>query len=170
MIHKARAKRKNRKSLKELEKLITYCGFYCGCCARHRSFTEFRDAVHIIMELVLAHGFQHWMPEVVKEFDYPEFIKGLDFLSREDSWLICKRGCKGGDGRPDCEIRKCCTEHRIEICFDCKEFPCERIRKDKRILKNAREYKKLGKKEWLRKQVEMAKLGFEFHTGKFYKK
>jgi len=43
------------------------------------------------------------MPLEVKEFDYAEFRKGLDFFSREDTWLVCREGCKGGGGGPpDC--------------------------------------------------------------------
>jgi hypothetical protein len=35
-------------------------------------------------------------------------------------------------------------------------------------LKRANEYKKLGKDEWLRRQVEKANQGFEPHTKKYY--
>ena len=36
------------------------------------------------------------------------------------------------------------------------------------MIERAEEYKKLGKDEWLRQQVEKAEQGFELHTEKYY--
>lgn len=36
-------------------------------------------------------------------------------------------GCGGGDGNQSCAIAKCSLQHnRVEYCFICPEFPCER--------------------------------------------
>ncbi len=36
-------------------------------------------------------------------------------------------GCGGGDGNQSCSIAKCSRLHdRVEYCFMCSEFPCER--------------------------------------------
>ena len=148
--------------------LMTYCGGYCGVCARFLGFTAFREAALLLGELADAHGFQHWMPKAVKEFDYAEFRKGLAFFGDPESWLICRKCCKGGDGRPDCEIRNCCQERELDICFDCGEFPCGKVKENTRMIKRANEYKKLGKDEWLREQVKKANQGFELHTEKYY--
>lgn len=67
----------------KLEDLITYCGMNCGSCARYQGLTVFREAIRLVAELVDSHGFQHWMPGAVKEFDYTEFRKALDFFGRE---------------------------------------------------------------------------------------
>ena len=37
------------------------------------------------------------------------------------------------------------------------------------MIERAKEYKELGKDEWLRRQIEKAKEGYEHHTGKYYK-
>jgi len=150
------------------EDLITYCGVYGGTCARWCEYTVFRDLSAIFAEWVDVQGFHRWMPEWVKEFDYTEFRKALDFFSKKDSWLVCWKCCKGGDGRPDCEIRKCCKNHGLDVCFDCGEFPCDKVKEDTRMIERAKEYKKLGKDEWLRQQVEKAEQGFELHTEKYY--
>ncbi|MBC7264031.1 MAG: DUF3795 domain-containing protein [Chloroflexi bacterium] len=150
------------------EDLITYCGFYGGNCARWCGYTKFRDLVALLAEWVDAQGYQHWMPQELHEFDYREFRKGLDFFSKPDTWLVCHRCCKGGDGNPDCEIRKCCRERGLEICFDCDEFPCERVGEDPGMMERSRQYRALGKTEWLRQQVEKANRGFEGHTRKYY--
>jgi len=150
------------------ENLITYCGVYGGACARWCGNTVFKDFATIFAEWLDAQGYHHWMPTEVKEFDYAEFRKALDFFSKKDTWLVCRRCCKGGDGRPDCEIRKCCKNRGLDVCFDCDEFPCDKVKGDTKMIERAKEYKKLGKDEWLRQHVEKAKQGFELHTEKYY--
>lgn len=150
------------------EDLITYCGVYGGTCARWCDYAEFRDLAALLAEWVDAQGFQHWMPHVMEEFNYSEFREGLEFFSKGDSWLVCYRCCKGGDGNPECEIRKCCRERGLEICFDCDEFPCVKVVEDSRMIERARRYRAQGKLEWLQQQVERADRGFELHTGKYY--
>lgn len=150
------------------EDLITYCGVYGGSCARYAGYTAFREAARLIAELADSHGFRHWMPEEVKEFDYAEFRKGLGFFGRDDTWLVCQGCCKGGgSGPPDC-VRDCCREHEVDVCFECDEFPCERTERDAAMLERADEYLKLGREEWLRRAEDRAMLGFENHTKKCY--
>jgi hypothetical protein len=66
------------------------------------------------------------MPGAVKEFDYTEFRKGLGFFADPDSWLVCRNACKGGNGGPPFCVRNCCEQHKVDICFECEEFPCEK--------------------------------------------
>ena len=148
--------------------MVTYCGGYCGYCARWVENLILADLASVIAGLVDAHGFQHWMPSEVKEFDYKEFRKALDFFSKKNSWLICLKGCKQGDGNPYCEIRDCCKRHEISLCFECGKFPCDMVKDDKKIMERAREYKNLGKEEWLQQQIRKAKNRYEDHTRKYY--
>ncbi|MBU1626692.1 DUF3795 domain-containing protein [bacterium] len=150
--------------------LICYCGYYGGSCAIWCGYPHFRETVRLLAEWVDSMGFQHWMPEVVKDFDYKEFRKGMEFLSKEEGGLRCTKCCKGGEGNPYCEVRICCKERGLEICFDCADLMgCEKIQKFPNIIERCREYKALGREEWLRKQEEQANQGYEFHTGKYYK-
>jgi len=110
------------------------------------------------------------MPSEVKEFDYNEFRKTLDFFSKKDSWLICLKGCKQGNGNPYCKIRDCCRKHEVMLCFECSEFPCDMIKRDKNVMERAREYKKLGKEKWFQHQKKKAKKGYEDQTKKYYTK
>jgi len=148
--------------------LITYCGGYCGLCARWNENAILIRLADVMSELVDSHGYHHWMPFEVKEFDYNEFRKALDFFKKEDSWLVCWKSCRGGDGRPDCEIRNCCRDHDLRLCFDCKEFPCPKVKENAKMIEQASEYRKLGKEEWLRRQIEKAEQKFEAHTEKYY--
>lgn len=153
----------------EPQDLMTYCGGFCGTCARFSGYTAFRGAASLLAELADAHGFQHWMPDAVKEFDYREFRKCLDFFADADSWLVCKKGCRGGDGSPPFCVRECCEQHNVDTCFECGEFPCKKTEPYEGIVEKAEEYKRLGREEWLRRQVEKAHQGFEGHTGKYHR-
>ena len=109
------------------------------------------------------------MPGAVKDFDYTEFQKGLDFFADPDSWLVCRNACKGGDSGPPFCVRDCCKQHSVDLCFECEEFPCEKTKPFEGILERAQEYRTLGREEWLRRQAEKAHQGFESHTEKYYR-
>lgn len=153
--------------------MVTYCGGYCGECALFSGFTALREAASILAELIDTHGLQNWipeawMPDAENKFDFAEFRKGLDFFSTPESWYICRECCKNGGGWPECPMRKCCRERELDICFDCGEFPCDKVERNPRMIKRGDEYKKLGKDEWLREREKNARQGFELYTGKFY--
>lgn len=150
------------------EDLVTYCGGYCGYCARWHEHAALVKLAAALAELADGHGFHYWMPQEIKSFSYEEFRRGLDFFSDENSWLVCRNSCRNGDGNPFCEVRKCCQEQSLDICFDCNEFPCGKVADNERALERAKEYKELSKEEWLRLQVEKARRGYEGHTRKCY--
>lgn len=157
------------------EDLITCCGLYGGCCAWYKGHAALREAAALLAELADAHGFQSWMIEETQEFDYAEFRKGLAFFAREDTRLVCENCCKGGTGGPprcirrDCQIRVCCQDIGVDVCFECSQFPCKEVRDDAAMMKRGEEYKQLGRQEWLRRMAEAARRGYEFHTRKYYK-
>ena len=151
----------------ECEKLLTPCGVYGGSCARYIGYQEFRNAAKIVLEVADSHGFQYWMPHEVKEFDYAEFRKGIEFFSRDDAWLVCTECCSGTGGPPWC-VRDCCTNHEVDVCFECVEFPCEKVKDNEDMLERGKEYQLLGREKWLLKRCEEAENGFEFHSKKFY--
>lgn len=150
------------------EEVMTYCGGYCAMCARFSGYTAFREAALLLAEVVDAHGFRHWLPDAVDAFDYAEFRKGLAFFAAPDSWLVCKRGCRDGSGGPPFCVRDCCREHKVDICFECEAFPCEKTRAFQGMAERAQEYRALGRVEWLRRQAERAERGYEAHTGVCY--
>jgi len=77
------------------EDLVTYCGGYCGTCARWCGYAKFRDLVVLLAEWVDAQGFQYWLPREMREFDYEEFRKGLDFLRQERYPARLPQGLQG---------------------------------------------------------------------------
>jgi hypothetical protein len=162
----------------ESKDLVTYCGGYCGECALFPGFTALREAALILGELIDTHGLQNWIPEAwtpdawtpdaENKFDFAEFRKGLTFFSAPESWYACRECCKSGGGWPECPMRKCCREREIDICFDCGDFPCSKVKWNPIMIKRGDEYKKLGKGEWLREREKNANQGFELYAGKYY--
>ena len=153
----------------ESKELIGCCGIYCGNCARWKDYTAFRNAAKVLLEIADAHHFQHWMPEDVKEFDYKEFRKGLQFFADDDSWLVCKKPCKDNESMVHCRLRQCCEEHNVANCYECHCFPCEDLKAwSGRFNDYIEDYKELGREKWLQQCEKRAKEGYELHTRKCY--
>ncbi len=150
------------------EDLICYCGVHCKSCARWHENSIFMKLTMLLAELVDGHGFHYWMPDIVEEFNYSEFRKALDFMSKKENWFICKKGCKKGDGNPNCEIRECCQKQKLDVCFDCSKFPCDKVKGNLEMIERAEEYRKRGKEEWFNQQIEKINKGYEHHTKKYY--
>jgi len=125
------------------------CGLYCGNCAIFRAYFD-RD--------------HEKLKEIGKKFRCsPEAVR-----------------CSGCRTEPqfcwseDCEFKKCTGERGIDFCYECEEFPCEKVEKfsesaphHRPIWENFERMKTVGWREWLREQDEKwrckvcrAKLGF----------
>lgn len=151
------------------EKLMTYCGGYCGTCARWKEFSAFRAAATLLAELTDAHSFEHWLPQVATEFDYAEFRKGLSFFADSESWLVCSEPCREGSCGPPFCVRDCCREHRVDVCWECKEYPCEKAEGNAPLIEGVASFRELGKEEWIGRRAEAAAQGYEAHTGMYYR-
>ncbi|NLG79739.1 MAG: DUF3795 domain-containing protein [Firmicutes bacterium] len=110
----------------------TYCGLYCGACDTLLANEEGR----------------------------------LGLLARKCKMsveaLTC-RGCKSGVASVwcmKCEIRRCALARRVEFCFECADYPCDRLRAfaaDSRahhsvVLKNLEAIRVKGVAAWLEEQ------------------
>ncbi|HEC38977.1 MAG TPA: DUF3795 domain-containing protein [bacterium] len=68
--------------------------------------------------------------------EYPELAKILveDFKGKWENVKAedfhCK-GCWGEDNEvwtPNCEIRLCVTDKNYKYCYECQEFPCQKLK------------------------------------------
>jgi hypothetical protein len=138
------------------EKLIAYCGLYCGDC----------------------HGFTGKIPDLardlrkeLREIHYDKFAAfistysfGKDFKNYDECYKVlgamvkfrCRKGCRSGGGSPFCKIRKCVLKKGLDGCWECSEFEdckelvfLEPVHGDAHI-KNLRTVKKKGKKEFVK--------------------
>jgi len=113
-------------------KYVTYRGLYCKLCSN--------IARKEIMEKGGWKYFGEYEIEVVMQFW--NVLEKLSTLDRD------ARGCKGGCGPPNCEIRKCAQERNIITCAFCPDFPFELVeeldRKYPIVIKNL----KKAKRDW----------------------
>lgn len=74
------------------------------------------------------------------------------------------RGCKGGCGSSNCEIRKCAQERNIITCAFCPDFPCELVeeldRKYPIVIENLKKQKEIGTDKWIEEQENLYSSGF----------
>jgi hypothetical protein len=160
--------------IKKAKKLIGYCGVYCGTCGMYKGRIYAKIAQEFL-EVIKAAGYPEELtinPKGIKpDFDFNEFLKGLEYFSKEDSAAFCQVSCKQGGGVA-CKNRPCARERVIEICYECKDFPCKyfskHLEKYPEKLKDYELFKKLGYEGWLRFYAEKAEKGYANSTQKYY--
>ncbi len=160
--------------LNEAKKMIGYCGIFCGTCGMFRGRIYAKIAQEFL-EVIKAAGYPDELtinPKGVKpDFDFNEFLKGLEYFSKEDSGAYCQEPCKQGGG-VKCKFRKCVKERGIEICYECKDYPCNEfpwtLEKNPEKLKDYELFKKLGVEGWIRFHADRTKKGYNNSTRKYY--
>ncbi|MGB9675816.1 MAG: DUF3795 domain-containing protein [Candidatus Bathyarchaeales archaeon] len=69
----------------------------------------------------------------------------------------------GKGGLPDCQIRSCAKEKGIEVCPQCKNYPCTLIKSLSEhyptLIQDGKRMQTVGVKKWVREQEEMVKRG-----------
>ncbi len=137
------------------EKLIAYCGTYCGDCFGHNC--RISDLARILKKELDQVKFEKTAKELseLKFFkvleDYPQCNEILGILVK----LQCKKACKGGGGSPYCDVRNCCQKNELEGCWQCKTFEdCQHLqvlneRDGGAHLKNLKTLAEMGEKYFL---------------------
>jgi hypothetical protein len=150
-------------------KLITYCGAFCGSCGCYKGRITAMVAKDF-RELITA--YVDWVPEYEKiDFNFDDFLRGLDYFANENIGPYCKVACKDGGGAP-CKVRPCARERGVEICYDCDDFPCEHfswiLERYPEKLEDCKRYKEIGLEDWLQFHMERARKGYASFTKKYY--
>lgn len=88
----------------DASKLVGICGLYCGTCPSYLAFRK-KD---------------------MEKIEMMSLEKGLDFQE-----LQCD-GCLSGRVASGCRtcrhgFRTCAAEKQVKWCFECDEFPCQRL-------------------------------------------
>ena len=140
---------------KDALRLIGYCGLYCGLCA-HRNRIPKR--ARLLQETLHDEGMDSWyrfVPSMKETF--PVFWKFLEQLARMD----CT--CRTWGGPPNCKIRMCAKEKKVDTCPLCEEYPCELINNLAEhyvmLIQDGRRLQKIGLDAWVKEQETRAKRG-----------
>jgi hypothetical protein len=113
---------------------------------------------------------------------FETFWEYLSDLSETETKSFCKDGFECGN--PECKIRLCAREKNVEICIECKEYPCKNFEdlkgdmgEDYELLrKDLEDLKKIGIQKWIEKkeqkkkkiQEDLEKVKKESKTMSFY--
>ena len=158
----------------EIKNKVCYCGLYCGNCGIYKGRILAMIAADL-KELIVIHRFAEWVPEYEKiDFSFNEFQKGLIYFGDKKKGPYCQVPCKEGGGIPFCKIRPCAEEKGVEICFECKKFPCKLfsqfLKKHPEVIEEKKKFKELGMEKWLKLKERDSRRGYALATGKYYTK
>jgi len=112
----------NKRIKGEKEKLIGYCGLYCGDCSGYKGTIanlardlrkeldreRFGELAKILSKIPFFKALE----------GFPQCCEVLDTLPK----MRCKKTCRGNGGPPDCEIRKCNRNKGLDGCWQCEAF------------------------------------------------
>jgi hypothetical protein len=160
--------------VQEAKKLVGYCGIYCGSCGMYKG-RIYAQLAQELLEILKTAGYPDELtinPKGIQpDFNYHEFLKGMEYFSKEQSGAYCQEACKQGAGVP-CKTRPCAQERGLEICYECKDFPCENFSKCLEYCpekqENYERFKKLGFENWVRFHAKRAGNGYANATQKYY--
>ena len=124
MRHEAMGKRngENTGIKGEKEKLIGYCGLYCGDCSGYKGTIanlarelqkelrreRFADLAKVLSKVPFFKAFKN----------FPQCCAVLEALPK----LRCRKTCRGNGGPPLCQIRECNREKGFDGCWQCERF------------------------------------------------
>ena len=146
---------------KDKLKLLAPCGIYCGLCSSRNRMPAQAQALRQTM----WNGGWDSLGREVK--DFREFWRFLNRITDpEESCPGCRTpGAPPFCGGPEsCDIRQCALERKIDLCVDCRDWPCARIERLGRsyvtLIADGTRLKKIGVDKWLGEQEARAKTGF----------
>jgi len=139
--------------------LVAPCSDYCGGCGQYNGLIS--ETAKQMRELADLYAFAFRFEGV---FGFKQFLKGLE-------WFIDNArcpGCRLGGGPSWCEVKKCCTQKGLSVCFECKEFPCSEFKvvADPDTMDRYERFKELGFEGWVEEQTRKANEGYEIHLRK----
>lgn len=143
---------------KAYNEIISYCGLYCRLCSENALIPKTAEKLREYLELSAYKD---------KERGNETFSAFWEYLNKlSDKTKI--KACKKNNCAPDvCGIRKCARRKNIEFCFECKEFPCEKIlmlhKSTPTLLHDAERIKTIGLDKWVEEQEERLKKGFSYY-------
>ena len=137
-------------------KYVTCCGLYCHLCS---NLVRIPQQSAALRETLRRDGWEQYGQYIVEGFE--EFWAALEQLSQSDKTVS---GCRGGCGNPDCGIRKCAQEKKVEVCSSCAEYPCSHIgnlaERYPNLVSDGARQREIGIVKWVQEQEQRRRAGF----------
>ena len=130
-----------KKGKEDVKQLVGICGLYCGTCPKY---------------LAPRNQDREYINQNSRETGYPPEEIRCDGCLSEHVFPSC-RDCRHG-------FRRCAEEKGVTWCFECREFPCQRLRDflpihvvngishHARLIEELMYLKEHGVEAWLKKQ------------------
>ena len=129
--------------------LVSPCGLYCGVCSIYYAYSN---------------NNQKLKEKIAKVYnETPDKIACKGCRSDMVYWYCTI-----------CQIKTCALEKGFEGCYQCQEFPCDKIESfpvpegKKHILRAVPEWRKLGTEQWIKEEEKLFscnKCGDHFFRG-----
>ena len=137
--------------------LVGYCGIYCGLC---ESRTRIPEQARLLRALMQGADWEDFGPG---QADFPEFWRFLSGLTEVPAGKFCRSGkC----GIPDCAIRTCAKGKDLEVCAECKTYPCEKITSfckiEPLLVADGLRIREIGLGAWIEEQERRNAAGFHY--------
>jgi len=136
-------------------KLITYCGLHCDLCSSRGRLPK---QAATLRETMRKEGWEEWGGSFPR---FKEFWQFLNDMSMPDK--SCP-GCRQGGGPPFCGIRKCARKKGLDLCIECREWPCSRVdgiaAGYTSLIPDSQRHKRIGTAKWVKEQKTRAATGF----------
>jgi len=139
----------------EHKHFVAYCGLYCRLCEHHARIPQRAAVFKEAMQKADYEDFGSRMP------DFDEFWRFLQRLTSVEDRKCCRtEEC----GAPFCAIRKCAMQRDVEMCPECEEYPCERVKTfakgEPTLLHDGQRIREKGLDAWVEEQEGRRKAGF----------
>jgi hypothetical protein len=136
---------------------VTYCGIYCPNCGVRSRLPKQAGALLATMKAGewddFGHGIEGFTP----------FWKFLHGLADESVNKSCRNGTCGA---PNCTIRACAKNKKIEVCPLCTQYPCDLIkqfaRSEPTLIFDGERMKEIGLEKWIDEQYERRRRDFSY--------
>jgi hypothetical protein len=118
------------------KELVSPCGLYCGLCGIR--YADKKEDGKLKEKLAAAYH------------DTPDKIACNGCMSANPYWY-----CKS------CPVKSCATEKKYEGCYQCADFPCDKIESfpipeaKKNILRAVPRWRELGTEEWIKEEERL---------------
>jgi len=132
---------------KDILNIISPCGLNCYKCFANAEGGIRKTSIKLQNLLgsfdIYAERFSSFLP-IFKE--YPSFKALLTFLTEEN----CPGCRKGSCLYPNCRVKDCYKGKKVDYCFQCDEFPCDKTNFDPHL-----------KRRWIQINTRMKDVGVE---------
>ncbi|MEA5037524.1 hypothetical protein SDC9_32826 [bioreactor metagenome] len=139
---------------------ICYCGLYCENCAVK---ARIDPAAKLLYREMKAAGFEEIIDMIPGGAGFWPFLKDM----AENGTCM---SCREGSGDPGCAIRICAKEKGVEMCAECKDYPCGHIEEFYRghsfVKKDNDMVREKGQEAWFKLQDERMSEGFVYRAEK----